>query len=119
MTTTTPETIALPVEAERRSRPRWRFGLAFVVGLVAVLILAIAAMVWYDAQYVGRVLPGVSVGTVDLSGLPPEAAASALAAEYDGLADGELVLSGPDGPIVVPYAELGRRADVDAMVADA
>ena len=119
MTTTTPETIGLPVETERRSRPRWRFGLAFGVGLLAVLVLGIAAMAWYDAQYVGRVLPGVSVGTVDLSGLPPEEASSALAAEYADLADGELVLAGPDGPIVVPYADLGRRADVEAMVADA
>ena len=119
MTTTTPDTIALPAEAEHRVPPRWRFALAFAIGLLVALVLGMAAMLWYDAQYTGRILPGVSVGTVDLSGLAPDAAATAIDAEYAGLADGELVLAGPDGPIVVPYRDLGRRADVDAMVADA
>ena len=62
MTTTTPDTIALPAEAEQRFRPRIRFGVAFAIGLVVALILGMAAMLWYDSQYTGRVLPGVSIG---------------------------------------------------------
>jgi vancomycin resistance protein YoaR len=119
MTTTTPDTIALPAEAEHRFPPRWRFALAFAIGLLVALILGMAAMLWYDAQYTGRVLPGVSVGSVDLSGMEPDAAATALQTEYAGLTDGTLILNGPDGAIELPYAALGRRADVDAMVADA
>ena len=102
MTTTTPDSLPLPVETEARVRPRWRFALAFVVGLLIALALGLGAMLWYDAQYAGRVLPGVSVGSVDLSGLTPEAARTTLDAEYAGLSDGQLVLAGPDGPIVVP-----------------
>jgi vancomycin resistance protein YoaR len=119
MTTTTPETIGLPVEAERRFPPPLRFAAAFAIGLVVALIVGVGAMLWYDGQYAGRVLPGVAVGSIDLSGLSPDAAATSLEAEYAGLSEGEVVLAGPDGPIVVPYADLGRRADVDGMVADA
>jgi vancomycin resistance protein YoaR len=119
MTPTTPDSLPLPAETEDRVPPRWRFALAFAVGLLVALGLGLGAMLWYDAQYAGRVLPGVSVGAVDLSGLTPEAARTSLEAEYAALSDGEIVLNGPDGAIVVPYASLGRRADVDAMVADA
>jgi vancomycin resistance protein YoaR len=119
MTTTTPDTLPLPVETEGRVASRWRFALAFAIGLLMALALGIGVMLWYDQQYVGRVLPGVSVGSVDLSGLTPEAARTSLETEYAGLSDGELVLAGPDGAIVVPYRTLGRRADVDAMVGDA
>lgn len=118
MTTTTPDTIPLPAETGRRASP-WRFAVAFAIGLVLVLGIGIAAMAAYDSQYVGRVLPGVRVGTVDLSGMDPATAATSLEAAYGDLATGEIVLAGPDGPLVVPYASLGRRADVDAMVADA
>src|SRR6187399_1884542 len=121
MTTTTPETIALPVEeaGRRRFSSRLRFLVAFGVGLVVAFGIGVGAMYAYDQQYVGRVLPGVRVGTIDLSGLDPAAAATQLQETYAGLSEGELVLAGPDGPITIPYAELGRRADIDAMVAEA
>ncbi len=118
MTTTTPDTIPLPAATGRSASP-WRFVIAFAVGLILVLGIGIAAMAAYDSQYEGRVLPGVRVGTVDLSGLDPAAATASLEAAYADLSEGEIVLAGPDGPLVVPYASVGRRADVDAMVADA
>ena len=36
----------------------------------------------WDAGYEGRVLPGVSVGSVDLSGMDREAAVAAVASRY-------------------------------------
>ena len=66
-----------------------------------------------------EILPGVRVGAVDVSGLEPTVAAERLRAAYASLAEGELVLVGPNGPRSVSYAELGRRPDVEAMVAEA
>lgn len=119
MTTTTPETIAIPAGSTRRSSGRMRFGVAFLVGLLVALVAGVGAIYAYDQQYVGRVLPGVRVGSVDLSGLDPAVAADRLRAEYAALSEGEIVLAGPDGPITVSYDAVGRRADIEAMVADA
>ncbi|MGK2852188.1 MAG: VanW family protein [Candidatus Limnocylindrales bacterium] len=119
MTTTTPETIAIPADSGHRPSGRLRFGVAFLVGLMVALLVGVGAIYAYDQQYVGRVLPGVRVGSVDLSGLDPVVAADRLRAEYAALSEGEIVLDGPEGPITVPYEAVGRRADVEAMVADA
>lgn len=119
MTTTTPDSLGLAAEPPRSSSSATRFLVAFLVGLLLAMAVGVGAMYAYDQQYAGRVLPGVRIGTVDLSGLDPTAAADRLHAEYDVLSDGALVLEGPDGPITIPYAEFGRRADVEAMVADA
>ena len=118
MTTTTPESIGIGVRT-RRPSSRVRFALAFLVGLLLALAVGVGAMYAYDQQYVGRVLPGVRVGSVDLSGLDPETAAERLQAEYARLSEGELLLVGPDGDLSIPYEAFGRAADVDAMVADA
>ena len=118
MTTAAPD-IALPASPGRRPRTGLRFLVAFLVGLLLALGIGVGAMYAYDQQYVGRILPGVRVGSVDVSGLSPEAAAERLQNEYGGLAEGSLVLAGPDGPIELTYRDLGRRADVETMVADA
>jgi vancomycin resistance protein YoaR len=117
MTTATPE-IALPAEPGRR-RSGIRFLVAFLVGLLIALAIGVTAMYAYDQQYTGRILPGVRIGSVDVSGLAPEAAAERLQAAYGGVAEGAVVLEGPDGPIELTYRDLGRRADIDGMVADA
>ena len=52
----------------RRPSARLRFGVAFLIGLIATLGLGAGALYAYDQQYTGRVLPGVTVGGVDLSG---------------------------------------------------
>lgn len=119
MTTTTPDTTAIPSGATGGPSGRLRFGAAFLVGLMVALLVGVGAIYAYDQQYVGRVLPGVRVGSVDLSGLEPAVAADRLRAEYASLSEGEIVLDGPDGPITVTYDAVGRRADVEAMVADA
>ena len=119
MTTTTPETIALPVESGRRSPSKLRFVVAFVVGLLLAFAIGVGALYAYDQQYLGRVLPGVRVGTVDLSGVDPATAAERLEAAYGSVAEGQVVLAGPDGPLTIPYERVGRRADVEAMVAEA
>jgi len=102
----------------RRPRTRLAFAAAFVVGVVAVLGASVAALAAWDASYEGRILPGVRVGGVDLSGLDRAAAGRAVEAAfpYD---QGRLVLRTPDGDMPVPFAAFGRRAETDALVEEA
>jgi vancomycin resistance protein YoaR len=118
MTTTAPDSMTLP-EPTRRPSVGTRFVVAFMAGLLAATALGAGVMYAYDQQYEGRILPGVRVGAVDLSGLDPATAAQRLQAEYGGLSEGEIVLSGPEGPHRIAYSDVGRRADIEALVADA
>nr|MBA3234769.1 VanW family protein [Chloroflexota bacterium] len=73
----------------------------------------------YDQQYAGRILPGVSVGGVDLSGLTPDVARAALDEAYRAAGDGRIVVTGPDSSTTITFAEIGRRVDTDALVTTA
>jgi vancomycin resistance protein YoaR len=128
MTTTTdtlPPTIddtAAGDAAERPARRRsfkTRFFVAFVFGLLAAIAIGAGALYAYDQQHAGRILPGVRVGGVDVSGLAPDAAAAKLNESFATLGQGDIVLATPNGPQTRSFADVGRRADVDAMVADA
>lgn len=119
MTTAAPEPVEITTEHIRRPSTRTRFVVAFLVGLLAAMALGVGAMAAYDQQYEGRILPGVRVGLVDLSGLDAATATARLDAEYGDLRLGELIIAGPDGPKRVPYRAVGRRADIDGLVADA
>jgi vancomycin resistance protein YoaR len=103
------------VTPARRGRRVLAVLLGVVVLLAALAGIASAALYAWDSGYEGRVLPGVSAGGVDLSGMAGEEAAAALAARYP-FEEGRLVLRTPDGDVTIPYAELGRRADTDAVV---
>jgi len=112
-------TITEPAPATRRSSLRTRFALAFVVGVIGVLVAGVGALYAYDLSYAGRILPGVRVGLVDLSGLGPGAARQALLQAYAPLAEGRIVLRGPDGSRSIDFARLGRGPDVDGMLSAA
>ena len=107
-----------PAEPHRPSA-RLSFGIAFLLGLVAALLIGVGALYAYDRQFTGRILPGVHVGTVDLSGLDAGQARAALEAGYGSLADGKLVLTGAAGDHAISYADVGRRPDIDAMLDEA
>src|SRR5256714_3147682 len=117
MTATTSE----PTPLSRIDRPprRFRFLAAFSIGLLAVLLLGAGVLYAFDRQFEGRVLPGVHVGSVDLSGLSPAEASTRLSAAYADLGNGQLVLSGGGSQSTVSYASLDRQLDVDGLVADA
>ena len=102
-------------------RRRWRrIVLALLVVLVPVALVAGAAggLLAWDYTYEGKVLPGVQVGTVDLSGLDRDQAVAALGAAYP-LEDGRVVLRTPDRDLEIAYAEVGRRADIGGLVDEA
>ncbi len=113
-----PATAVPAAPGPRRRRRRVAILLAAV--LVPVLLVAAAAggLVAWDAGYEGRILPGVRAGTADLSGLDRIQAAAAIAAAYP-YHDGRVILRTPDGDVAIPYADFGRRPDVDAIVDEA
>jgi vancomycin resistance protein YoaR len=108
-----------PSGGPHRPSARLSFGLAFFLGLVAALLLGVGALYAYDRQFTGRILPGVHVGSVDLSGLNADEARAALQQAYGSLSDGRLVLTGAAGEHVISYADIGRRPDLDAMLDEA
>jgi L-aspartate oxidase len=63
-----------------------------------------------------RIMPGVHVGAVDLSNLDHDAAVATLTTALAGYGQGNIVLK--DGLVEqkVSYAQLGRHADVNALV---
>jgi vancomycin resistance protein YoaR len=103
----------------RRPSARLSFGLAFLLGLIAALLVGVGALYAYDRQFTGRILPGVHVGSVDLSGLDADEARAALQRAYGSLSDGRLVLTAASGEHVTSYADVGRRPDLDAMLDEA
>ncbi len=115
--------IGQPVQAtaasSRSRRTAMRFALAFVFGLLAVLAVSAGALAAYESSNAGRILPGVHVGSVDVSGLSPSEAASRLRSAYGALANGKLTLTAGDTTRAVTYDDVGRRVDVDTIVAQA
>ena len=99
-----------------------RPGRKFVV-FVASVGLGIAATVGglaaYHQSLVDRILPGVSVAGLDVGGLTTVEARSLLAERYRGLSEGGLLVRSGIGSTTIRFADVGRTADVDSMVADA
>jgi len=93
-----------------------RFVAAFTFGVLGVLAISAGALAAFDASNNGRIMPGVHVGSVDLSGLTPSAARARLNDAFASLGEGELVLVAEGTTRTVTYASLGRRLDVDAIV---
>ena len=120
MTATTEALEPLEQTAEPGRHSPWlRFGLAFALGLAFAMLIAVAALYAYDQNYKGRILPGVRVGGVDLSGLTPDAARAELLAAYGSLSEGRVVLSGIEDQQVITFAEIERGPDVDALLQSA
>ena len=111
-----PDQPAAPVHRGRR-RSVTRFLIAFMFGLLAVLTVSAGALAAYESSNVGRILPGVHAGSVDLSGLTPAAAAARLREAYASFGDGTVVLSAAGVERTVTFSDLGRRVDADGIVA--
>ena len=95
---------------------RVKFAVAFLLGVAIVVGSGGAGLYAYGQQYTGKVLPGVRVGDVDLSGLTPEAARASIGDAYRALGAGVITLAGPNGEITIGYGEIGRGPDTPAML---
>ena len=108
-----------PISRKEQGSIRARFLFAFLFGLLGAVALGAGALYAYDLQYEGRILPGIRVGNVDLSGMSPAEAKAKLDAAYDSFDAGEVVLKSSSGTRRISYEQLGRRLDLDALVAEA
>ncbi len=102
----------------RSGRRGSRWVVIGALGTLGLVVVAGAALFLWDAGYGGRVLPGVRVGTTDLSGLDRASVERVLEAAYHP-GQGRLVLHVSTSEIAIPYSTLGRRADIGAMVEEA
>ena len=91
-----------------------------VVGFLGTLLLGVLLLtslsVGIGVAAGGSILPGVSIGGVDVAGLERSAAAERLNRELPSLSTGEAVVSVAGSEHVVPYADVGRGYDIDAML---
>lgn len=91
-----------------------------VVGVLAGFVLALGfgagALLAYQGQYEERIYPGVTVDGVSVAGLSRDAAKATLERELAGYGAGEAILTVEGTTLRIPYAAMGRRADVDTLV---
>ena len=98
-----------------RDRYHVGFRVAFVVGAAAGLVLLAAIAVVLSFAYDDRVLPGVHVGSVDLSGMTREEAMASLQSRYAYLSEGEVTITTPVGVTTITYRQAGRAPDAEVM----
>ena len=92
-----------------------RLALAFAIGLIAILLLVTAAALAAFNAYSNRVVPGVRVGSVDVSGLSRDQLIARLKTDYAYLGQGEIKVTTPVGVSTITYQEAGRVPDVEFM----
>ncbi|HEX7497932.1 MAG TPA: VanW family protein [Candidatus Limnocylindrales bacterium] len=102
-----------------RSAPRDLHGagfiLAFAAGVIGVLALFMVVAFSFSGSYSNRILPGVKVGNVDLSGSTRDEAIKKLQDGYGYLSQGQVIVNTPVGTATVGFAEAGRAPDVEVM----
>lgn len=107
---------AEPAPQGRRRSLAMRFAVAFLIGVALVVGIGAGALYAWGQQYEGRVLPGVQVGSTDLSGMTRDEAKAAIAAAYASLGQGAIVLNGPTGQTTIAYASIDRGPDTEAIL---
>ncbi len=106
--------------ARTRSHAPRQFGAvwfvaAFAVGTLASLLLLAAAAFGLSAVYANRAVPGVHVGSVDVSGLSRDEVIAKLETAYAYLGRGEVTVTTPVGTATITYEEVGRGPDLEVM----
>ncbi|MEP7082372.1 MAG: VanW family protein [Chloroflexota bacterium] len=112
-TLTVPRRLMGPV-ATRPARRSLAVG--FVAGLVAGLLLLVGLSLAIGIANAGKVMPGVRVADVDVSGLDAAAVEARLAGQLPSLSTGSATLVADEIEVVVGYDELGRRYELEEMV---
>lgn len=92
-----------------------RTAIGFALGLFGTLFLAGVAALGLSRAYDGKIMPGVRVGTLDLSALTRDEAISKLDLGYASLSQGEIVITTPGGTETISYHEAGRSPNSSAM----
>lgn len=88
--------------------------LALFLGLVFFFTALLAAVIGFQLLYLGRIMPGVSVGGVEVGGVSPSAAAARLTTQLAYPHSGRVLLSAPEKSWMVSPAEMGLFLDPDS-----
>jgi vancomycin resistance protein YoaR len=91
----------------------------FVAGTLLGVLLVIGAIAGFAQAYAGRILPGVVIGSVDVSGLTESQARASLDAALGHLERGQITVRSSRDSAVMSFADVGRVVEYDAMVGDA
>ncbi|HET7142235.1 MAG TPA: VanW family protein [Candidatus Limnocylindria bacterium] len=97
-------------------RTRGGFLIGFAATLLLGLLLLLGASIGVALGQANHVMPGVSVGGVQLGGLDREAAAARLAAELPSLDQGSISLSVDRQTTSVSLSQFHRHYDIDATL---
>ena len=111
--------VALAPATLRTYSARTRFLVAFLISVLVALVVGAGALYAFDRQYTGRILPGVSVGGIDLAGLTADEATELLETSFASFREGRAVLTSGDVEMTIEYTDIKRRPDVEGMVAEA
>jgi vancomycin resistance protein YoaR len=95
------------------------FGLAFALGALATLAILAAVAIGITGAYSDRVVPGVHVGAVYLSGLTRDQVVARLQTAYAYLGQGDVIVTTPAGSVTLTYEQLGRGPNVQFMADEA
>ncbi|HTE64644.1 MAG TPA: VanW family protein, partial [Candidatus Binatia bacterium] len=105
-----PRTLFLP------GPPRRGLLVGFFGTLSLGLFLVLGVSIGLGASHSNRILPGVQVAGVSVGGLDRSAAAARLQAELPSLAAGAITVVVDGTPVEVPYADIGRGYQFEAML---
>jgi vancomycin resistance protein YoaR len=111
-TATLSRRIFRPIATRPRRSMLIGFSATLAIGLLVLAGLSVAVGLSAGTNALG----GVRVAGVDVAGLDRAAAAERLAAELPALDAGQAVMAVGDTEVAVPYAQLGRRYDTEAML---
>ena len=111
--------VAHPAARNRAGRRRIalaaKLGIAFLVGaIVSFVIVTVVALAALSA-FSNRIVPGVRVGSVDLSGMDRAQAIARLQDAYAYLGQGDATVTTPRGVATITYQQAGRGPDTEYM----
>jgi hypothetical protein len=94
-----------------RAAPLLQAFIALSAGLVLFLVLLVGSMVAFDMSNAGKILPGVSIAGIDLSGLTPEEASSQVSQGIAYPTEGRIAFQEGSNVWVAKPGELGLFLD--------
>jgi vancomycin resistance protein YoaR len=101
---------------------RFPFGhllFAVLAGFVLAVAVGAGALLAFEGRFAERIYPGVRVAGVDVAGLDRDAARHLLASALAGYAGGSVVVTAGGGSVQIADRDLGRSADVEALLDEA
>src|SRR3954453_8074753 len=106
-------------KSQTRTHGWQRAAFTFLLTLLALVVFMASFAVGYARVNEGKILPGVGVDGVSLSGLTTDQARAKLDSSLPDLAAGHLVLDINGTQKSVPYSSFGRGYDPNFMLTQA